>query len=192
MANKIDLSTCKKGQKLRNRGGELCTYVGPAGGYGMYTGDIHYIINHVYRYPVFDNGRGNKGILPQDDVNSDIVEILSLEEEIPILAKISTIDDVEFQMWDNVNKEYYDVVPSVFARQLEDNNHKLIEENKGLLYRIKQLEGIDDDTQIDRYIQLLIKQGWNTNAIGAWVNPNNGYTYTFEEAITFLWHLKSE
>ena len=164
LENVVDLNTCKKGQKLRRRDGEIAEYDERSPD----TDNIHYIVSDMDRYPVFVNGRGNKGILPQEYINSDIVEILPLEpekpkieEEIPILDKVSTVDDVEFQMWDKVNEEYYGVVTGAFARRLEDNNRKLITENTSLLNRIKQLEkelnqANDDKSQLIAGMEVLI------------------------------------
>lgn len=200
----INLDTCKKGQKLRRRDGTIAEYDERS----TVTGNIHYIVSDMDRYPVFANGRGNKGILPQEDINSDIVEILPLDEEIPILDKVTTVDEAEFQMWDKVNEEYYGVVTGMFARKLEDNNRKLITENDWLLVRIKELEEenkklrlakdkqtveielLDKAIQRKEYERRLIARGWYVETAGAykgdWVNPANGWHYSFENAINFL------
>jgi len=160
---KIDLSTCKKGQKLLRRDGKIVTLGGHSN-----DGHIYQIRDGRYSNYVFTNGRGNSEDIPSRDHFNDIVEILPLEpekpkieEEIPILDKVSTVDDVEFQMWDKVNEEYYGVVSAEFARKLEDNNRKLITENTSLLNRIKQLEkelnqANDDKSQLIAGMEVLI------------------------------------
>lgn len=79
---KIDLRTCRPGQKLRTKHGTILTYVGPTEPGNYY--------DHVIEYPKRENeknpGRGTrihsghvfrKNRLPEDE---DVVEILPLEE----------------------------------------------------------------------------------------------------------------
>lgn len=133
---KINLNTCKKGQKLLDRNGDIYTYDAPT----QHDSDIHGLVdpadNYTYRW---DNGRVNTSI----SGSYDIVEILPLEpkvDEVTAIITNTTVDEAEFQMWDKVNEEYYGVVTGMFARKLEDSNRKLITENDWLLNKIKQLE----------------------------------------------------
>lgn len=74
---KIDLNTCKIGQKLKNRFGATVQYTGTTGG------NIHRIeIDHLESYVVFANGRGNSALTPDQNHFNDIVEILPLEPEV--------------------------------------------------------------------------------------------------------------
>lgn len=197
---KIDLNTCKPGQKLRRRDGKIVAY--RSKNKGNVGNTYGHIVDH--NKDTYDTHTDTGLVFASSTNPPDIVEILPLEEEIPILDKVTTVDEAEFQMWDKVNEEYYGVVTSAFARKLEDNNRKLITENGGLFNRIKQLEKENNShlakieklelsekaVQLKEYERRLIARGWYKETEGAykgnWVNPANGCHYTFMNAITYL------
>jgi hypothetical protein len=132
----INLNDCKPGQKLRRRDGKIVAY--RSKNKGNVGNTYGHIVDH--NKDTYDTHTDTGLVFASSTNPPDIVEILPLEEEIPILDKVTTVDEAEFQMWDKANEEYYGVVTSAFARKLEDNNRKLITENTGLFNRIKQLE----------------------------------------------------
>jgi len=196
----INLNDCKPGQKLRRRDGKIVAY--RSKNKGNVGNTYGHIVDH--NKDTYDTHTDTGLVFASSTNPPDIVEILPLEEEIPILDKVTTVDEAEFQMWDKANEEYYGVVTSAFARKLEDNNRKLITENTGLFNRIKQLEKENtshlakieklelSETAIKRQAdeQRLRARGWYKETEGAykgnWVNPANGCHYTFMNAITYL------
>lgn len=211
--NKIDLNTCKSGQKLIDRDGNIYTYDAPTDYDAPIDDDpfIHVIID-PFQYDThrWGNGRLNKSFAH----NYDIVSILPLEPEVKEDPSTTPrTDEVAYLSLDSDIEDYY-IVPADLARQLEtelnqanDDKNALIKGIKdmitaaGLAYmeNIKAASDLVTAVNKNKPMQSLtdeqraLNAGWyietnEDNFPGYWVSPDDGMHYDLENVIKQLDH----